>query len=143
MLSFQSSVALTNTLRSAVLFLGLSAVVWPGSPAISQNRWPCPFDKADAKNPLASTDEVINRGYQLVHQSCAECHGEAGEGDGPAAANMTPPPANWRAAAFQAQSDACIFWKLSTGRGAMPPANRMPETQRWQIVTFIRSLGVK
>jgi hypothetical protein len=24
----------------------------------------------------------------------------------------------------------------------MPPAGRMPETERWQVVSFIRSLGM-
>ena len=89
-------------------------------------------------NPMATTPETIDKGQRLARQSCAECHGETGLGDGPAAAGMTLRPASWRTPEFQAQSDAYIFWKLSAGRGAMPPAGRMPEAERWQVISFIR-----
>ena len=57
---------------------------------------------------------------------------------------MKSPPASWRTAQFQAQSDACIFWKLTTGSdNGMPPAQAMPEHDRWLIVAFIRSLGTE
>ena len=89
-----------------------------------------------------TTTDAVAKGQRLAHQSCAECHGETGLGDGPAAAGLNPRPTSWRTAEFQAQSDACLFAKLSAGRGAMPPAGRMPEAQRWQVISFIRSLGV-
>lgn len=110
--------------------------------ARAQQPWACPPATPGAMSPVASTAEAIANGRRLAQQSCAECHGETGLGDGPAAAGLNPRPASWRTAEFQAQSDACIFAKLSTGRGAMPPAGRMPEAERWQIVSFIRSLGV-
>ena len=87
-------------------------------------------------NPFAVTSDSVVAG-----ESCAECHGESGMGNGPAASTLRPPPASWRSRELQAQSDGCIFWKLTNGRGAMPPAKAMPETDRWHLIGFIRSLG--
>ena len=110
--------------------------------AWSQQQWACRPESAGFGNPVASIPDAIAKGQRLALQSCAEFHGETGLGDGAAATSMNPRPANWRTSEFQGQSDACIFWKLSVGRGAMPPAARMPEAERWQIVSFIRSLGM-
>jgi mono/diheme cytochrome c family protein len=130
-----------QTLWPATLFFGLATLVAP-SLARSQEPWHCPPDTAGFARQFAATPEDISKGQRLARQSCADCHGETGLGDGPAAAGINPRPASWRTREFQAQSDACIFWKLSIGRGAMPPAGRMPETERWQVVSFIRSLGM-
>jgi|KBSMisStandDraft_5_1062788.scaffolds.fasta_scaffold168382_2 mono/diheme cytochrome c family protein len=126
----------------AAFLFGLAVLFVDCDIARAQQPWACPPAIAGAAIPVASTPEAITSGRRLAQQSCAECHGETGLGDGPAAAGLNPRPASWRTAEFQTQSDACIFMKLSTGRGAMPPAGRMPEAERWQIVSFIRSLGV-
>ena len=57
-----------------------------------------------------------------------------------AAAALNPKPADWTSPAAQSESDGEIFWKISTGRGAMPPWKHLPETDRWAIVHYIRSL---
>ena len=126
----------------AAFLLGLAALFADCTVARSQQPWVCPPATPGSMNPIATTPEAIAKGQRLAQQSCAECHGETGLGDGPAAAGLNPRPASWRTAEFQAQSDACLFAKLSTGRGAMPPAGRMPEAERWQVISFIRSLGV-
>jgi mono/diheme cytochrome c family protein len=108
--------------------------------ARAQDKWVCPTDLTSTGTAAPATAATVAHGKELAHRSCAECHGEAGLGDGPAAAGMTPRPANWQSRDVQSQSDACLFWKLSTGRGNMPPAGRMPEADRWSIIQFIRSL---
>ena len=62
----------------------------------------------------------------------------------PAAIPLPPPkPANWTAAGVQSQSDGELFWKISNGRGAMPPWKHLPEQERWEIVNYIRTLKGK
>ena len=39
-------------------------------------------------------------GQRVFVERCAPCHGDAGGGDGPAAAAITPPPRNFRDPAF-------------------------------------------
>src|SRR4030095_15278481 len=70
--------------------------------------------------------------------------GAAGRANGPAAPASPPPkPANWTSAAVQKETDGEIFWKMSNGRGAMPPWKHLPEQERWEIVNYIRTLKGK
>jgi mono/diheme cytochrome c family protein len=124
---------------AVVAFLAV-ATLFTGDSARAQDKWVCPAGLASTGTAATTTVATVAHGKELAHQSCAECHGQMGLGDGPAAAGMTPRPANWQSRDVQGQSDACLFWKLSTGRGNMPPAGRMPETDRWSIVRYIRSL---
>ena len=43
-------------------------------------------------------------------------------------------------AAAQSDTDGELFWKITNGRGAMPAWRQLPETERWQIVNYIRTL---
>ena len=45
-------------------------------------------------DPLQPTAENLRAGRQLYEQNCAACHGPQGFGNGPAGANLDPPPAN-------------------------------------------------
>jgi len=75
--------------------------------------------------------------------NCASCHGAMGKGDGVASAGLSPKPADWTSKTVQAESDGEIFWKISTGRGAMPSWKHLPEAERWALVRYIRSLAGK
>ncbi|MFQ5898983.1 MAG: c-type cytochrome [Candidatus Methylomirabilia bacterium] len=33
-----------------------------------------------------------------------------------------------------------MFWKITNGRGPMPPWRHLPEQDRWALVHFIRTL---
>ena len=69
------------------------------------------------------------------------CHGASGKGDGAAAAALPPPkPADWTSAKVQAETDGELFWKITNGRGAMPPWKHLPEKDRWELVNYIRTL---
>ena len=61
-----------------------------------------------------------------------------------AAAALPPPkPADWTSSKVAAETDGELFWKISNGRGAMPPWKHLPEDQRWSLVNYIRSLSAK
>jgi mono/diheme cytochrome c family protein len=107
--------------------------------------WKAPAEAKNTKNPTNKGDaKVVSEGKKLAEQNCVTCHGNSGKGDGPAAAALPPPkPADWTAAKVAAESDGEIFWKISNGRGAMPPWKHLPENQRWALVDYIRSLQKK
>ena len=109
--------------------------------------WKAPPDAKNVKNPLAakkSDPKLLADAKKLAEQNCATCHGPGGKGDGPAAAALPPPkPADWTSAKVAAETDGEIFWKISNGRGSMPPWKHLPDNQRWQLVTYIRSLQKK
>ena len=70
--------------------------------------------------------------------------GENGKGDGPASVQLNPKPADHTLPAVQSQSDGALFWKISTGRGAMQPYSKvLTVQQRWELVHYIRSLKQK
>ena len=51
-------------------------------------------EAAEVPNPISATDESISIGAGVYASNCALCHGESGEGDGPAASGLATPPAD-------------------------------------------------
>ncbi len=94
-------------------------------------------EKARSKhNPLENNRDSVAAGRILFARHCAECHGETAEG-GKKAPSL-------RAAEVQNAQPGAIFWILTNGvvRRGMPVWSKLPEPQRWQLIVFIKSLGV-
>ncbi|HTS57450.1 MAG TPA: cytochrome c [Terriglobales bacterium] len=92
-------------------------------------------EKAKARlNPLENDPDAVAAGRKLFLQHCAECHGNTAEG-GRKAPNL-------RAEEVQDATPGTLFWILTNGvvRRGMPVWSKLPEPERWQIVTFIKSL---
>lgn len=81
------------------------------------------------------------RGRALFEDHCTACHGAAADGHGPAAAALTPPPANFADAAFmRAETPFDFFHIITLGRAtaAMPAWGDVLSLQdRWDIVSFL------
>lgn len=93
-------------------------------------------EKARAKsNPLAEDPDAPVAGRKLFEQHCAECHGSTAEG-GRKAPSL-------RGEEVQQATPGTLFWILTNGvvRRGMPVWSKLPEPQRWQIVTYLKSLG--
>ena len=93
-----------------------------------------PKSSTQMKNPYAGQKAAVVAGSKLYTANCGSCHGIAGRGTG----NV---PALARGAA-QAAPDGEVFWFITTGSvdNGMPSWSTMPEAQRWQIVTYLKSL---
>ena len=95
-------------------------------------------EKARSKrNPLASDPEAIAAGANLFDQHCAECHGDAAEGSRKGPSLLKEP--------VQTSTPGALFWILTNGvvRRGMPVWSKLPEPQRWQLVTYIKSLATE
>jgi glucose/arabinose dehydrogenase len=92
-----------------------------------------PADAKSAKNPYAGRGAP--EGKNLYGQKCAACHGQAGAGSG-----NIPSLASGKA---HAATDGEIFWYITKGdvSNGMPSWAGIPENDRWQIVTFVKTLG--
>jgi mono/diheme cytochrome c family protein len=112
-----------------------SAVINPGE-AWSQSDWKAPADAKTLKNPVKG----IGNAQSVIAVNCAGCHGASGRGDGVASAALLPKPMDWSSPAVQSDTDGELFWKITNGRGAMPAWKQLPEAERWQIVSYIRTL---
>ena len=124
--------AVGTALAAVVLVAGA------GVAAVSaQGEWKAPADAKAMKNPVKG----VGNAKKTIETNCVTCHGASGKGDGVAAAALPPPkPADWTSARVQAESDGELFWKISNGRGAMPPWKHLPEKDRWEIINYLRTL---
>jgi mono/diheme cytochrome c family protein len=128
------------TMSGKLLGVGLATLLVAGvgvAGVSAQGEWKAP---ADAKN-MKNTVKGVGSAKKSVETNCASCHGNSGKGDGAAAAALPPPkPADWTSAKVQSQADGELFWKITNGRGAMPPWKHLPEKERWELVNYIRTL---
>ena len=127
----------------AVFALGVSLVFAPSKGAATtrnEHRLQDALAKAPEKerakiNPLAGDSNAPAAGRKLFEQHCAECHGRTAEG-GKKAPSL-------RSETVQQATPGTLFWILTNGvvRRGMPVWSKLPEPQRWQIVTFLKSLS--
>ena len=86
------------------------------------------------RNPLENDPDAVAAGANLFDQHCAECHGELAEGGrkGP----------SLRADPVRQATTGTLFWVLTNGvvRRGMPVWSKLPEPQRWQLVSYLKSL---
>ena len=127
----------------AALAFGAVAAVGLAASAHAQAPWEAPAAEKAKKNPLPADAKSVEQGKKVADINCITCHGPKGKGDGVAAAALNPKPADWTSKKVQGESDGEIFWKISTGRGAMPSWKHLPENERWALVRYIRSVGGK
>jgi mono/diheme cytochrome c family protein len=94
----------------------------------------------------------IDRGRALYASWCVPCHGEAGNGAGPAAALLARPPRDLTRGLFRFRSnlpgepsdDADLFRMLTLGTGigaAMPSFAFLDPEERWALVLFVKDFA--
>jgi mono/diheme cytochrome c family protein len=86
-------------------------------------------------NPYARSEDAAAAGSKLFADHCAKCHGPDALGRG-----KKP---SLRSNRVQHATDGEIFWLLKNGNLArgMPTWSALPEPSRWQVITYIKSLG--
>jgi mono/diheme cytochrome c family protein len=106
--------------------------------------WLAPEDAKQVKNPVKRTPEGLTAAAQLFQENCALCHGKTGAGDGLAGKALNRKPADFTSAkTMKKQTDGELFWKMTTGRLPMPSWSQLSDTQRWELVNYLRTLSGK
>lgn len=107
-----------------------------------EEPWPVPDKYLKMANPVKADATSIADGKQLWLQHCTSCHGKAGKGDGPKAAQLKSLPHDLSKADIQSQPDGSFFYKTSEGRKDMPSfKKKIPDQDDiWSIVDYIRTL---
>ena len=105
-------------------------------PAVYDELQKAPKKARERANPLENDADAVAAGAILFEQHCAECHGKSAEGS-----RKAP---SLRASEVQNATPGTLFWLLTNGvvRKKMPVWSKLPEPQRWQLVRYIKSLGV-
>lgn len=92
-----------------------------------------------------SSVESLQTGEALFAQNCAACHGETGQGDGPAASYLTdPPPADFTDSERMAAANSVILHGklvrggMGTGMPYWGPI--FTDEQQWSVIDYLWSL---
>ncbi len=124
--------------RSSFLTAVILAIVWT-----FLNVWlhaqdaqfhDAPPSSAHSKNLYAGQQTAAAAGARLYATNCSSCHGSHGQGNGAMPAVSRGPT--------QSASDGEVFWFITTGAAdkGMPSWSALSERQRWQLVTYLKSL---
>ena len=99
-------------------------------------------EAAKLKNPVASSPDSIAAGRRVFQRMCARCHGPAGKGDGSTTGN-TPPSDLTDATWDYGSTDGEIFTVIHDGVSIDMDAyaQRIPDTDIWNVVNYLRSLS--
>lgn len=85
-------------------------------------------------NPYAGNASAEAAGARLFRLNCASCHGDDAGGK-----DRHP---NLHSERVHNATPGELQWLLTNGsmKNGMPSWSRLPEPQRWQIITFLKSL---
>lgn len=92
------------------------------------------------RTPIVPSDESLQQGRKLFLQHCSACHGEEGNGKGPAATAHETPPANFldkKHSAIYGPGEK--FWIIGHGteKTGMPSFSHLTPIERWHLVNHI------
>jgi cbb3-type cytochrome oxidase cytochrome c subunit/mono/diheme cytochrome c family protein len=98
-------------------------------------------------DPLPVTEQNLMRGKEVFLERCVGCHGLAGDGKGPGARFLSPPPAD-----FTDKDDACcggdtgpgdFYYRILRGWSGTAMENfgdRLSVNDIWRVVLFLKTI---
>jgi len=116
----------------------LSIVLFPLLIIHAQNAnfHQAPASAKQMKDPYAGQSQAARNGKRLYTMNCGACHGRnaAGQGNVPGLVDGK----------MESVTAGEIFWYITQGDQAngMPSWAKMPEADRWQIITYVKQLGL-
>ncbi len=98
---------------------------------------------AYAKDYKTSTPELIKKGKVAYTTNCLTCHGEKGDGKGPAGVALKPAPRNFVKDKYKkGDKPEQVFETITKGLPGttMVGYGHLKEEERWAITHYIQSL---
>lgn len=123
-----------RTIASALSTLVVSLLLLSWSMAQNSAFHNAPASASQMKNPRAGQAEAAVAGRQVYAGICAACHGPRGKGTGNIPSLASGPTVS--------ASEGEIFWYITKGdlNNGMPSWASLPEQQRWEIVSYVKTL---
>ncbi|HEY1526534.1 MAG TPA: cytochrome c [Candidatus Angelobacter sp.] len=122
--------------RKLLLLISLTMVATLLFASAGDGLWmtKVPEKARNRQNPFDSDTVAVAAGAKLFRQNCSSCHG--GEAMG------TDKRPNLHSERVRAATPGELEWLLKNGsmKNGMPSWSRLPEQQRWQIVSYLKSL---
>ena len=119
------TLALLCVLISAALLAAAASSEWERVPSKDHAR----------ANPLASRPETVSAGALIYKEHCEQCHKSDAMGDGRKRPTL-------RTDRIKTATDGDLEWFLRQGDigHGMPSWSSLPQAQRWQLVSYLRSI---
>ncbi len=116
---------------AVVLFLSIASFS-----ADDPNFHNAPDSARQTKNPYEGQPAAVTAGKQLYAKNCLACHGRRGEGTG-----NVPSLVDGK---LESATPGEVFWFITKGSkdNGMPSWAQLPQKQRWQLVSFVKSMGL-
>ncbi|HVI10253.1 MAG TPA: c-type cytochrome [Candidatus Binatia bacterium] len=104
--------------------------------AVDKNFHNAPDSVKDAKNPYEGQPATLAAGKAAYGKDCLSCHGRRGEGSG-----NVPSLVDGK---LESATPGEVFWFITKGdkENGMPSWSQLTVKQRWQIVSYVKSLGL-
>lgn len=94
-----------------------------------------------AGGPPKVTPELLEKGKTIFTVNCVTCHGEKGDGNGPAGAYMNPKPRNFSTDKLKVgNKPEQLFKTITQGLTgtAMAGFGHLSEDDRWAVSLYVR-----
>ena len=131
---------------SSILVFGLGLALATITTLSAQNPGGSAEGKA-MKNPVASNAASIAAGAALYAKNCRFCHGNEAKGNGTMAPKDTHPSDLTDTTWDRGSTDGEIFLVIRDGAGPDMKMKglkgRLSDTDIWNVVNYVRSLGPK
>lgn len=100
--------------------------------------------KTEHNHPVPTKKFSVKAGEKIYKQYCASCHGERGDGNGPAAASLNPKPTSFLDLKYIPMRSRVDHYE-ATANGqqgtSMPPwKGTLTDKQIWDVVAYLEHL---
>ena len=125
----------TRVLLVSLTAFAVAVAVVPSLRAQNKNFHDAPASAKRLKDPYAPNQRVVATGHELFHHYCARCHGESAQGSGNIPSLVD--------GGMETVTPGEVYWFITKGspQNGMPSWAKLPKNVRWEIVTYVKSLG--
>lgn len=108
-----------------------------------EKKWKnIPQEYKTMKNPVKTSELVLEEGKDLWNTQCKSCHGNSGNGVGVKTGNLGKSYRDLTTNAFQTQlTDGEIFYLTFVAKNGDHKSNKKitDENSKWKLVTYVRT----
>lgn len=135
---------------------GRALIAFVENLGMNRGKWRDAFTSQilDRGSSAITSAAALAHGREVYESRCLGCHGEKGDGNGPAAKFFVKVlPRNFTSGTFKFRAtpsgslptDSDLYRTVTMGvRGtAMPPWYELPETDRWDVVQYLKTFGAE
>lgn len=92
--------------------------------------------------PISITEEVIRRGQNRFQIYCSPCHSQLGDGNGMIVQRGVKRPPSFHEERLTTAPVGHFYDVITNGFGQMYSYDHIPVTDRWAIVSYVRTLQI-